>query len=58
MKIPTVKIKDTRNKGDYIVINEADFDESQHTLFEEKPRPRKKAAAKKKATSAKKPRNA
>lgn len=34
MQIPTVKIED--GKGDYIVINESDFDKKAHKLFVEK----------------------
>ena len=34
MQLPTVKIED--GKGDYIVINESDFDEKKHKLFVEK----------------------
>ena len=34
MQLPTVKIEG--EKGDYIVINESDFDKSKHKLFDEK----------------------
>lgn len=33
--IPTVKIEDPEKPGDYIVINESDFDADKHTLFQE-----------------------
>ena len=35
MKIPTVKISDGNNG--FVIINESDFDEKKHELFEEKP---------------------
>lgn len=33
MQLPTVKIEG--ENGDYVVINEADFDEKRHKLFDE-----------------------
>jgi len=34
-QIPTVKIADPRKTGDFITINESDFDPAQHTLWDE-----------------------
>jgi hypothetical protein len=35
MRCPTVRITNPRQLGDYIVINESDFDASRHELFDE-----------------------
>lgn len=40
MELPTVKIED--GDGDYIVINESDFDEKKHKLFVEKEKTKDK----------------
>ena len=34
-EIPTVKIKDDKAPGGYVVINESDFDEKKHKLYVE-----------------------
>lgn len=42
MQLPTVKIEG--EDGDYIVINETDFDEKKHKLFTEKEEKKDKKA--------------
>lgn len=40
MKCPTVKVKDSGDS--FVIINECDFDESEHELFDEKPKKKTK----------------
>ena len=35
--VPTVKIQNPNEPGGYIIINESDYDEGQHTLWSERP---------------------
>lgn len=49
--LPTIKIKDPVTEGEFVVINESDFDAGVHELFEEKPA---KPAKAKTATKAEK----
>ena len=49
--IPTIRVKADNEQG-YIVINESDFDEKEHTKFDSKPLPTKsRTTVKKKAAS-------
>jgi len=38
---PTVRV--VNSKGGYVIINQSDFDDKIHTLFEDKPKPKPKA---------------
>lgn len=54
MIIPTVRIKADNEEG-YIVINESDYDELEHELFDNKPLETKpRSTVKKKTTTTRK----
>lgn len=42
-QLETVKIEDEKKQGDFVIINESDFDKQKHKLFvekKEKPKPK------------------
>jgi hypothetical protein len=41
---PTVKVKDKRKEGDYMIINESDFVKGEHELFVEKKKTKAKGS--------------
>ena len=53
--IPVVKVKNDKAKDGFMLINECDFVEGDHALYEQKEKPKAKAKAKAKKVVAKKP---
>ena len=45
--ISTVTIVDKNKDGDFIIINKSDYDKSIHTLFNDKPKNKRKPKQKK-----------
>jgi len=41
VQVPTVKIKNPSNPKDYVIINESDYDEDVHELWDSKKSPKK-----------------